>query len=50
MKTHVTNNSITRRQWFADSIALVRDRLGFLSDGDRQWLLRKTAEQVYFFV
>ena len=30
------------------SIALVRDGLDFVSDADRQWLLRKTAEQVYF--
>lgn len=29
------------------SISLVRDRLK-LSDGDRQWLLAKTAEKVYF--
>ena len=33
---------------YADSIALVRDRLDGLSDGDRQWLLRKTAERVFF--
>lgn len=33
---------------YADSIALVRDRLDFLSDGDREWLLRKTAEKVFF--
>ena len=33
---------------YADSIALVRDRLDFLSDGDRDWLLRKTAEKVFF--
>jgi predicted TIM-barrel fold metal-dependent hydrolase len=33
---------------YADSIALVRDRLNFLSDGDRLWLLRKTAERVFF--
>jgi len=32
------------------SIGLVRDRLDFLTDDDRQWLLRKTAESVYFFV
>lgn len=31
------------------SISLVRDRLDFLSPSDRQWLLRKTAEKVYFF-
>jgi predicted TIM-barrel fold metal-dependent hydrolase len=33
---------------YADSIALVRDRLDDLSEGDRQWLLRKTAEKVFF--
>lgn len=33
---------------YADSIALVRDRLDFLSDADRQWMLRKTAEKVFF--
>jgi predicted TIM-barrel fold metal-dependent hydrolase len=33
---------------YEDSIALVRDRLDFLSDDDRQWLLRKTAESVFF--
>lgn len=33
---------------YADSIGLVRDRLDFLSPGDRDWLLRKTAEKVYF--
>lgn len=31
------------------SIGLVRDRLDFLSDAEREWLLRKTAERVYFF-
>lgn len=33
---------------YADSIALVRERLDFLSAGDREWLLRKTAERVFF--
>ena len=32
---------------YADSIALIRDRLDFLTDDDRQWMLRKTAEKVY---
>jgi len=32
------------------SISLVRDHLNFLSEKDRDWLLFKTAEQVYFFV
>lgn len=34
---------------YAASIALVRDKLDFLSADDRQWMLRKTAEQVFFF-
>ena len=33
---------------YGDSINLIRKRIGFLSAGDRQWLLRKTAEKVYF--
>ncbi|HVA50589.1 MAG TPA: amidohydrolase family protein [Pirellulales bacterium] len=33
---------------YADSIALVRDRLEDLSKGDREWLLRRTAEKVFF--
>lgn len=33
---------------YADSIDLIKDRLEFLSDGDKQWLLRKTAEKVFF--
>jgi predicted TIM-barrel fold metal-dependent hydrolase len=33
---------------YRDSIELVRSRLAFLSDDDRQWLLRKTAERVFF--
>jgi predicted TIM-barrel fold metal-dependent hydrolase len=33
---------------YADSIALVRDRLDFLSAEDKQWMLRKTAEKVFF--
>jgi predicted TIM-barrel fold metal-dependent hydrolase len=33
---------------YAASIELVRDRLDFLTDEDRQWLLRKTAEKVFF--
>lgn len=34
---------------YAASIALIRDRIDFLSKEDRDWLLRKTAERVYFF-
>lgn len=33
---------------YADSVELIRTRLDFLSDGDREWLLRKTAEAVFF--
>lgn len=30
------------------SIALIRDRLDGISEADREWLLRKTAERVFF--
>jgi predicted TIM-barrel fold metal-dependent hydrolase len=33
---------------YADSLALVRDHLDFLSADEREWLLRRTATQVYF--
>jgi predicted TIM-barrel fold metal-dependent hydrolase len=33
---------------YSHSIELIRDRLDFLTDDDRQWLLRKTAERVFF--
>lgn len=33
---------------YAASIALIRDRADFLSDGDKQSMLRKTAESVFF--
>lgn len=33
---------------YHDSIALIRDRLDFLSAGDKAWMLRKTAEKVFF--
>lgn len=33
---------------YRDSIDLIRTRLDFLTDNDRQWLLRKTAEKVFF--
>jgi len=33
---------------YADSIALIRDRLDFLSQDDRDWLLRRTAEETLF--
>jgi predicted TIM-barrel fold metal-dependent hydrolase len=34
---------------YAASIALIRDRLDFLSADDKAWMLRKTAEKVYLF-
>jgi predicted TIM-barrel fold metal-dependent hydrolase len=33
---------------YAASIALIRDRLSGLSAGDKEWLLTKTAEKVFF--
>jgi predicted TIM-barrel fold metal-dependent hydrolase len=33
---------------YHDSIALIRDRLDFLTADDRAWMLRKTAERVFF--
>jgi predicted TIM-barrel fold metal-dependent hydrolase len=33
---------------YAASIAVVRDRLDFLSASDKEWLLTKTAERIYF--
>ena len=33
---------------YADSIGLIRDRLDFLTATDREWMLRKTAEKVFF--
>ncbi len=33
---------------YPNSIALIRDRLDFLSAEDKQWILRKTAEKVFF--
>jgi hypothetical protein len=33
---------------YADSIALIRDRLDFLTEEDKAWMLRKTAEKLFF--
>lgn len=33
---------------YDDSLALVRDRLDFVSAADRQWLLKKTAQGLFF--
>jgi predicted TIM-barrel fold metal-dependent hydrolase len=35
-------------QTYADSIALIRDRLDFLTPEDKHWILRRTAEEVFF--
>jgi predicted TIM-barrel fold metal-dependent hydrolase len=35
---------------YADSIALIEKRMDGLSASDRQWLLKKTAQKVFFFV
>jgi predicted TIM-barrel fold metal-dependent hydrolase len=33
---------------YANSIALIRDRLDFLTAEDKDWMLRKTAQKVFF--
>jgi predicted TIM-barrel fold metal-dependent hydrolase len=33
---------------YQDSISLIRDRLDFLTATDKAWMLRKTAERVFF--
>jgi predicted TIM-barrel fold metal-dependent hydrolase len=33
---------------YRDSIALIRDRLDFLTPEDKSWMLRRTAERVFF--
>ena len=33
---------------YEDSIALIRDRIDFLSDQDKQWILSGTAEKLFF--
>ena len=33
---------------YADGISLVRDRLDFLSMADKEWILRRTAEETFF--
>jgi predicted TIM-barrel fold metal-dependent hydrolase len=33
---------------YAASISLVRENLSFLSQDDREWLLRRTAQSVFF--
>ena len=36
------------KESYEDSISLVRDRLEFLTTGDKNWLLRGTAEELFF--
>ncbi len=33
---------------YAASVALIRDRLSFLSADDKEWMLRRTAEKLFF--
>ena len=33
---------------YADSLSLLRDRLDFLSAADKEWILRRTAEETFF--
>lgn len=33
---------------YADSLGLIRDRLDFLTPEDKEWMLRRTAESVFF--
>ncbi len=39
---------VMRGHTYRDSIELIRSRLDFLTPGDRAWLLRGTAERVFF--
>lgn len=36
------------KESYEDSISLVRDRLEFLTPGDKNWILRGTAEELFF--
>jgi predicted TIM-barrel fold metal-dependent hydrolase len=36
------------RHSYAASVELVQKRLDFLSDGDREWIMRRTAEEFFF--
>ena len=37
-----------RAEKYDDGIALIRDHLAFLSTSDKEWILRRTAEQLFF--
>jgi predicted TIM-barrel fold metal-dependent hydrolase len=36
------------RHDYDSSIGLIRDRIDFLSAGDKEWMLKKTAERIFF--
>ena len=38
----------TLKETYEDSIALIRDRLDFLTAEDKQWVLRRTAEEFFW--
>ncbi len=38
----------TVKESYEDSISLIRDRLDFLSRDDKDWILRRTAEELFF--
>jgi predicted TIM-barrel fold metal-dependent hydrolase len=37
-----------QNETYADSISLLRDRLDFFSSEDKEWILRRTAEETFF--
>ncbi len=39
---------IQKRHTYSGSVELIRDKLDFLSVSDKEWILRKTAEKVFF--
>ena len=39
---------MTGENTYGTSLSLVRDRIDFVTDNEREWLLRKTAEKVFF--
>ena len=39
---------LTEPNTYADSINLIKQGIDFLSEADREWLLKKTAEKVFF--
>ena len=45
-----TDPNVTARMaaTYRGSMAVIRDRLDGLSERNREWLLRKTAERVFF--